>query len=94
MRLRECFSLFVFHCVTFQSCGYTAETEEYRVRTLQAGRETALQYRELLQLVLHVLNRPNPSANMEVKNNFPIVSRKIAQCVTSLVSMAEILKGN
>jgi hypothetical protein len=60
---------------------------------LQAGRETALQYRELLQLVLHVLSRPNPAANLEIKNNFPVVSRKIAQCVTGLVSMAEILKG-
>jgi talin len=60
---------------------------------LLAGRETALQYRELLQLVLHVLSRPNPAANLEIKNNFPVVSRKIAHCVTGLVSMAEILKG-
>ena len=64
------------------------------MRTLQAGRETALQYRELLQLVLTVLSRPNPAATMEIKNNFPVVSRKIAQCVTSLVAMAELLKGN
>ena len=76
-----------------QAAAYTAETNENQMRTLQAGRETALQYRELLQLVLHVLSRPNPAANLEIKNNFPIVSRKIAQCVTSLVSMAEILKG-
>lgn len=61
---------------------------------MQAGRETALQYRELLQLVLQILARPNPAAGTEIKNLFPVVSRKIAQCVTSLVSMAEILKGN
>ena len=76
-----------------QGAAYGAETNELRVRTLQAGRETAFQYRELLQLVLHVLSRPNPATAAEIKNNFPIVSRKIAQCVTGLVSMAELLKG-
>jgi len=77
-----------------KGAAYGAETNDGRVRTLQAGRETALQYRELLQLVLTVLSRPNPAATMEIKNNFPVVSRKIAQCVTSLVAMAELLKGN
>lgn len=78
---------------TCKCAAYSAETTETRARTLQAGRETAIQYRELLQLVLHVLSRPNPSANTEIKNNFPIISRKIAQCVTSLLAMAEVLKG-
>ncbi|KAK4020002.1 hypothetical protein OUZ56_001999 [Daphnia magna] len=78
---------------TCKGAAYSAETNDIRAKTLQSGRETALQYRELLQLVLHVLSRPNPAANLEIKNNFPVVSRKIAQCVTGLVSMAEILKG-
>lgn len=77
-----------------QGAAYTADTNENRLRVLQAGRETALQYRELLVLVLHAVSRPNPAASLEMKNNFPIISRKIAHCVTSLVSMAEILKGN
>ena len=42
----------------------------------------AVQYRELLQLVMHVLNKPT----MEAKQNLPTVSRKIAQCVTVLGS--------
>ena len=49
----------------------------------------AVQYRELLQLVMHVLNKPT----MEAKQNLPTVSRKIAQCVTVLAQTAELLKG-
>lgn len=78
---------------TCKGAAYTADSNDNRLRTLQAGRETALQYRELLLLVLQAVSRPNPAANMEMKNNFPIISRKIAHCVTSLVSIAEILKG-
>ena len=78
---------------TCKGAAYTADTNDTRLETLQAGRETALQYRELLVLVLHAVSRPNPAANLEMKNNFPVISRKIAHCVTSLVSMAEILKG-
>ena len=48
-----------------------------------------VQFRELLQLVMHILNKPT----MESKNALPNVSRKIAQCVTVLAQTAELLKG-
>ena len=49
----------------------------------------AVQFRELLQLVMHILNKPTA----EAKNNLPNISRKIAQCVTVLAQTAEMLKG-
>ena len=48
-----------------------------------------VQFRELLQLVMHILNKPT----MESKNQLPNISRKIAQCVTVLAQTAELLKG-
>jgi talin len=50
---------------------------------LQSGHDVAVQYRELLQMVMHSLNRPSP----EAKNQLGNISRKIAQCVTELVSI-------
>ena len=48
-----------------------------------------VQFRELLQLVMQILNKPTT----ESKNLLPNVSRKIAQCVTVLAQTAELLKG-
>ncbi|EEB19421.1 Talin-2, putative [Pediculus humanus corporis] len=67
-----------------------AETVEARNRTLQAGHDVAVQYRELLQAILHVLSKPGSA---EAKNLLPTISRKIAQCVTELVTSAQLLKG-
>lgn len=66
-----------------------AETEELRRRTLQAGRDVALNYRELLQAILQIASRPG-----EGKHTLLPISRKIAQSVTELVAVAELLKGN
>ncbi|XP_015597713.1 talin-1 isoform X2 [Cephus cinctus] len=66
-----------------------AETAELRDRTLQAGHDVALNYRELLQAILQVSSRPG-----EAKHMLPPISRKIAQSVTELVAVAELLKGN
>lgn len=49
------------------------------------------QYRELLQIVLTVLERPGAAS--ELKVNMSGTSRKIAQSVTELVAAAEMLKG-
>lgn len=73
-----------------RGCANSAETEELRIRTLSAGTETASRYRELLQAVLLALNRPGSS---EAKQELLPISRLIAQCVTNLVAMAELLKG-
>merc|ERR1711899_463727 len=67
---------------------YGSEKEEVRGRALNAGREVAMQYRELLQLVMHSLNKPNTDAKQQLGN----ISRKIAQCVTDLATAAEQLK--
>lgn len=50
----------------------------------------AMEYRELLQAVLHSLSRPGAT---EAKQGLPPISRRIAQCVTELVAAAELLKG-
>ncbi|PNF41180.1 Talin-1 [Cryptotermes secundus] len=69
----------------------SADSEELRTRTLHAGHDVAVQYRELLQTVLHILSRPGGAA--DAKQNLPPISRRIAQCVTELVTSAELLKG-
>jgi len=74
---------------TCKSAAYCAETEDLRQQSLQAGHDVGVQFRELLQLVMHILNKPTA----EAKNNLPNISRKIAQCVTVLAQTAEMLKG-
>ncbi|XP_057660933.1 talin-1 isoform X1 [Diorhabda carinulata] len=65
-----------------------AETQELRIETLNAGHDCAKQFRELLLLIL----QGNGSA--DVKQTLPLVSRKIAQSVTELLSVAKRLKGS
>ncbi|XP_066588503.1 talin-1 isoform X2 [Prorops nasuta] len=66
-----------------------AETAELRDRTLQAGHDVAMNYRELLQAILQISSRPG-----DAKHTLPPISRKIAQSVTELVAVAELLKGS
>merc|ERR1719391_348634 len=72
-----------------KSAALGADNDELRQQTLAAGHDVGVQFRELLQLVMHILNKPTA----EAKNNLPNISRKIAQCVTVLAQTAEILKG-
>merc|ERR1719391_1923949 len=72
-----------------KSAASGADNDELRQQTLAAGHDVGVQFRELLQLVMHILNKPTA----EAKNNLPTVSRKIAQCVTVLAQTAELLKG-
>lgn len=65
-----------------------AETPELRDRTLQAGHDVAMNYRELLQAILQIASRSG-----DAKHALPLISRKIAQSVTELVAVAELLKG-
>ncbi|MCL4118751.1 UNVERIFIED_CONTAM: hypothetical protein GTU68_045364, partial [Idotea baltica] len=75
---------------TCKGAAWNAETKELRMKVMSAGHNTAVQYRELLQIVLHCVQKQSP----ESKASLSTVSRKIAQCVTNLVSTAEQLKGN
>ncbi|KAI5700033.1 hypothetical protein M8J75_013081 [Diaphorina citri] len=74
-------------------CSNAAETHELCVKTLDAGQEVAVQYRELLQTVLHILSRPGDRI-ADSKQALPPISRRIAQSLTELVSIAEQLKGS
>lgn len=76
---------------TCKGVANNAETQELRQRTLQAGHDVAVQYRELLQAILHTLSKPGQTEN---KAQLSVISRKIAQCVTELVTSAQLLKGN
>lgn len=60
---------------------------ELRERVLQAGQDCASQYRELLIAILQ-------GSSTEARHKLPPISRKIAQSVTELVAVAEILKGS
>lgn len=63
-----------------------AETAELRERTLQAGQVCAQKYRELLITILE-------GNSADAKHILPPISRQIAQSVTELVTVAELLKG-
>lgn len=63
-----------------------AETHEHKERTLQAGHECAQQFRELLIAILN-------GNTVDAKSTLPLISRRIAQSVTELVTVAELLKG-
>merc|ERR1712018_333599 len=49
-----------------------------------------MQYRELLQMVMHGLNKPSSDNKQQLGN----ISRKIAQCVTDLAAAAQQLKND
>lgn len=67
----------------------TAETAEIKKRALNAGRNAAICYKELLECVHQVVLRPS----QEGRQNLALVSRKVANAVTELVQSAEIIKG-
>lgn len=56
---------------------------------MTSGHDLAVQYRELLQMVMQLLMKATP----EARNALTVVSRKIAHCVTDLVATTEPLKG-
>ncbi|KAK4327375.1 hypothetical protein Pmani_002156 [Petrolisthes manimaculis] len=74
---------------TCKAAAWCAETMELRCKVMTAGHDLAVQYRELLQMVMHLLQKSSP----EGRNALSTVSRKIAQCVTVLVATTEPLKG-
>ncbi|XP_069174235.1 talin-2 isoform X3 [Procambarus clarkii] len=75
---------------TCKAAAWCAETIELRSKVMTSGHDLAVQYRELLQMVMHLLHKSSP----EARNALSTVSRKIAQCVTDLVATTEPLKGH
>ncbi|CAG5116694.1 unnamed protein product, partial [Candidula unifasciata] len=66
----------------------TAETSEIKQRAMNAGRTTAMSYKELLQQVLQVVLKPT----QEGRQTLALISRKVANAVTELVQSAEAIK--
>ena len=74
--------------VLSQASAYGTDSAELQQQAMQSGHDVAMQYRELLQMVMHTLNKPT-----EAKDNLSNISRKIAMCVTQLAKNAQMLKG-
>merc|ERR1719249_488833 len=66
--------------VTCKAASYGSESGDLKEQSMEYGHEVAVQYRELLQLVMHILSRPTN----ESKSKLSAVSIKIAQSVTHL----------
>lgn len=73
-----------------QAAAWSAETKDLRMKVVSSGHNTAVQYRELLQIVLHCLQNKSPDS----KASLSAVSHKIAECVAQITNSAEQLKGN
>merc|ERR1719391_1933935 len=70
-----------------KAAAYTTDDGECQTRALRAGHDVAVQYRELLQMVMHNVVKPNTD-----KTQLGTVSLKITQCVANLVEAAQGLK--
>lgn len=68
-----------------------ADSENLKNRILEAGKECAGNYQELLKMIFHILQRPMSAS--ESKHQLMMMSRTIAQSVTEIVALAEMLKG-
>merc|ERR1712223_1575610 len=75
---------------TCKNAAFASSRTTVKERVMNAGREVAMQYRELLQMVMHGLNKPSSDNKQQLGN----ISRKIAQCVTDLAAAAQQLKND
>merc|ERR1719433_447653 len=75
---------------TCKNAAFASSRTTVKERAMNAGREVAMQYRELLQMVMHGLNKPSSDNKQQLGN----ISRKIAQCVTDLATAAQQLKDD
>eukprot|EP00094_Tigriopus_californicus_P009235 TCALIF_08903-PB protein Name:"Similar to TLN1 Talin-1 (Homo sapiens)" AED:0.39 eAED:0.50 QI:0/0.66/0.71/1/0.66/0.71/7/0/654 len=76
---------------TCKAAAFHSQKSQARSQALHSGHDVAVQYRELLQMVMHNVNKPGSS---ESRTNLGNISRKIAQCVTELAAAAEMLKDD
>ncbi|XP_028167577.1 talin-1 isoform X13 [Ostrinia furnacalis] len=73
--------------VACKAAAYTAESEEVRTRTIEAGAAAASAYRALLTAVLNAVGGAD-------KQHFPELSRRVAHAVADIIAAAELLKGS
>ena len=78
--------------VAKQSAYSPESSYELRNKILETGRNCALYYRQLLQMVHQYVQRPT-GATLEEKQQLMNMSRTIAAAVTEIVASAEQLKG-
>lgn len=74
-----------------KSAATLADSQELKIRIMDAGKSCAQNYQELLKMVFNILQRPT-NAN-EAKQQLYHMSRTIAASVTEIVSLAEMLKS-
>ncbi|KAK0407513.1 hypothetical protein QR680_019234 [Steinernema hermaphroditum] len=76
---------------TTRAAAHNADSAELRYRTVDSGRDVAIQVRTLLNTLLILLHRVNdPNA----RNQLLEASRQVAKCVGELVNCGEQLKGD
>lgn len=78
--------------ITSKQAAWSSDSSDLRIRVMEAGRQCAYNYRQLLQVVHQVVQRPS-GATLEEKHHLVQMSRTIATSVTEIVSSAEMLKG-
>eukprot|EP00918_Siedleckia_nematoides_P008431 GHVU01018303.1.p1 GENE.GHVU01018303.1~~GHVU01018303.1.p1 ORF type:complete len:337 (+),score=52.29 GHVU01018303.1:257-1267(+) len=68
----------------------SAEGVDTQRRTIDAGKHCAVAYRDLLEHVNIIIQKPSPDG----KKQMAIVSKKVASAVTEIVHAAEAIKGS
>ncbi|XP_061190934.1 talin-1-like isoform X3 [Saccostrea echinata] len=74
---------------TCRGTASTAETTEVRQKTIQAGKSCAVVYKDLLEQVSVVVQKPS----QESKQTLAALSRQVATSVQEVVHCAELIKG-
>lgn len=80
---------------TVRSVSSQIDSYDLRVRVQEAGRNCAIDYKHLLELLHSLFQHPSiASANPEIKQKLINQSKNIATCVTELVNCSELIKGS
>lgn len=80
---------------TTKSASAQSDNLELKNRILQAGKDCAIHYRQLLGILHRTIQHPSlATTNSEIKQDMINMSRTIASCVTELVDCSHLLKGS
>lgn len=80
---------------TTRNVSHQIDSYDLRVRVQEAGRNCAVNYKHLLELLHSLFQHPSiASANPEIKQKLINQSKNIATCVTELVDCSELIKGS
>ncbi|CAJ0573825.1 unnamed protein product, partial [Mesorhabditis spiculigera] len=76
--------------LTARSTAMNADSPEVRYRTMDAGRDVAVQVRDLLGCLYAIVEKKDPNARQALLNS----ARGVAKAVKDLTGCAELLKGD